>query len=131
MAKKKPARKKPARTIEPALPPAVTTDRFRRLYRLLSLLHEASYTREQLSRKLDLDVRGFYRDLELLRSVGIVIDFTDGAYALGTALEDARAVLPYPDPRLSFGEVRQLAKGRTRLHHTLQKQIADLLDPTV
>jgi hypothetical protein len=131
MAKKRISRTRPPKP-PPAPPPApagtertaVTADRFTRLCRLLTLMSTAPTARERLTRDLELDVRGFYRDLELLRASGIRIDLQEGQYALVGTLEDAIARLPFPDPHLTLGEARQLARGRSRAHRYLQDQIA-------
>jgi hypothetical protein len=112
----------------PAAPPAearaaVTAERFARLYRLLQFLAGGPQTRDRLTRTLRLDVRGFYRDLELLRAAGIGVALEEGRYGLVGELEDALARLPFPDPHLTLGEARQLAKGRSRAHRYLQEQI--------
>jgi hypothetical protein len=103
--------------------PSVTPDRFNRLYRLLQFLGSGPKTRERLTRHLELDVRGFYRDLELLRAAGIEVTLTMGRYGLSEDAEDAVARLPFPDPRLTLGEARRLARGRTLAHRHLQQQI--------
>jgi predicted DNA-binding transcriptional regulator YafY len=108
--------------------PAVTPERFTRLYRLLSLLGEAPRTREQITHELGLDVRGFYRDLELLRAVGIEVQMREGQYTLDESAEAAIARLPFPDPHLTLGEARQLARGRTKLHQALQQRIAKMCE---
>jgi predicted DNA-binding transcriptional regulator YafY len=106
----------------------VTPERFTRLYRLLLLLGKGPRTREQLTGQLGLDVRGFYRDLELLRAVGIEVLMQEGEYALSKPAEDVVARLPFPDLHLSLGEARQLARGRTRLHKTLQGRIEKMCE---
>ncbi len=123
MAKKKSA---PA-AAEPAERPGVTPERFSRLYRLVQFLGGGPRSRERLTRHLDLDVRGFYRDLELLRAVGVEIILEQGRYSLAGDLEEVLARLPFPDPHLTLGEVRRLARGRTATHRALQKQIDRLL----
>src|SRR5690349_8615485 len=101
MAKKKGAARRAAPP-EPAERPGVTPERFSRLYKLVHYLGGSPKSREQLTRHLALDVRGFYRDLEVLRSTGIDIALAEGNYTLGGDLEDAVAQLPYPDPRLTL-----------------------------
>src|SRR5947208_561230 len=49
----------------------ITPERAARLFQLLSLLGRGVQTRAGLIRTLRLTVRGFYRDLEVLRGVGI------------------------------------------------------------
>jgi len=106
---------------------AVTAERFRRLVRLVQLLGEEPRTREQLLAQLGLDIRGFYRDLELLRSMSVTIILSKGSYHLVGSLEEVLPRLPYPDPHLTLGEMRRLARGRSHLHETLLQQIEGLL----
>jgi hypothetical protein len=108
---------------EPATRPGVTPERFSRLWKMLHHLGTTARTREWLTGELGLDVRGFYRDLELLRSAGISIVLGEAGYRLSDKIEDAVAALPFPDPHLTMGEVRQLARGRTRAHRRVQEQI--------
>ncbi len=115
MAKKKPRQRQ-----------AVTADRFRRLHSLVGQLGESPRTRAALLAALKIDVRGFYRDLELLRGAGVAIVLRDGRYTLGEAAEAAVGKLPFPDPLLSLGQARQLARGRTALHAALAKRIEEL-----
>jgi hypothetical protein len=112
---------------EPAERPGVTPERFIRLYKLVQFLGSGPKSRDRLTRHLDLDVRGFYRDLELLRAAGIEVVLDEGRYTLRSNLEDAVERLPFPDPRLTLGEVRRLARGRTSTHRALQEQIDRLL----
>jgi predicted DNA-binding transcriptional regulator YafY len=112
-----------------ATPPlrAVTAERAHRLCRLLQLLDGGPQTRAGLTQKLRLDVRGFYRDLELLRSAGIAVALRDRRYTLDEDVDAAIARLPFPDPHLTLGEAQQLAKGRTAVHRKLQAQIKEIL----
>jgi hypothetical protein len=98
------------------------------LYHLLHSLGSASRTRDWLTSELNLDVRGFYRDLEFLRGVGIGVSLAAGGYVLDQEVEDAVARLPLPDPHLTFGEARQLVRGRSAAHRRLQEQIKSLLE---
>lgn len=122
MAKK---RKTPAKPISPAA--SVTPERFARLYRLVKLLAGGPQTRQVLARRLHLDVRGFYRDLDLLRSSGVSVMLTLGRYTLEQDAEQALARLPFPDPRLTLGAVRTLAKGRSPVHRALAEAIAQVV----
>ena len=122
MAKKR----KPA--AKPALPAAgVTPERFVRLYRMVKLLAGSAQTREALARRLHLDVRGFYRDLDLLRSSGVSIALTSGRYTLEQDIDDALAMLPFPDPHLTLGAAKTLAKGRSSIHRALAETIAGIV----
>jgi hypothetical protein len=102
---------------------AVTAERFARLYSLVQFLAGGPKTRARLTRHLRLDVRGFYRDLELLRSAGIGVALTEGRYGLTGTAEEALGRLPFPDAHLTLGEAQQLARGRTRAHQYLKEQI--------
>ena len=116
-----------ARTRSPSSLPAlkaVTAERAARLYRLLKLLALGPQSRATLMRRLRLDVRGFYRDLELLRTYGIELTLEGGRYELYQALAGALGRLPFPDPHLTLQDAIQLAKGRTLAHRKLKEQIA-------
>jgi predicted DNA-binding transcriptional regulator YafY len=113
---------------KPAIPAAaVTPERFVRLYRMVRLLAGGAQTREGLARRLRLDVRGFYRDLDLLRSSGVSIMLTAGRYTLEQDAEDALALLPFPDPHLTLGAARTLARGRNSIHRALAESIARIV----
>src|SRR4051794_18312253 len=114
MAKKPTSRARPAARAPNGERAAVSPDRFARLCRLLRALAGGPHSRAQLARRLRLDVRGFYRDLELVRSAGISVSVSGGRYALGVGLEEALDRLPFPDPRLTLGEALALARGRTQ-----------------
>jgi hypothetical protein len=103
---------------------AVTVERASRLYRLLHLLAAGAPNRATLMRRLKLDVRGFYRDLELLRASGIVVEAESRRYRLITPLTDALIRLPLPDPRLTIGEARILARGRSPAHRKLRDHLS-------
>ena len=115
MAKKKPTTPPRAMT--------VTGDRAARLFRLLTILGHGPQTRTMLTRKLKLGIRGFYRDLEVLREIGIRVELDDGRYLLTENSEVAIKRLPFPDPALTLGEARDLSKGNTAAHKKIRKQI--------
>lgn len=105
-------------------PASLTARRVARLYRLVTLLSHGPQTRTQLLRRLRIDVRGFYRDLEALRGLGVeVVTGDDHRYALTSDLDSALAHLPFPDPQLNFRDVQQLAKGDTAAHRKLKERI--------
>ncbi len=114
--------RKPHSRPSPA-PKAVTAERAARLYRLVRLLGAGPQPRERLIQRLRLDVRSFYRDLELVRAAGIVVWLQEGSYTLEEDADTAIARLPFPDPRLTLGEARQLAKGRGPVQRKLKAQI--------
>jgi predicted DNA-binding transcriptional regulator YafY len=110
--------------LSPLLPGSVSTERKSRLFRLVRLLGAGPQTLATLTRRLRLDVRGFYRDLELLRAAGISVSLQQQRYRLVDRLADALARLPMPDPGLTLGEAQELAKGRTAAHRRLKEHIA-------
>src|SRR5713226_9441330 len=114
---------KKARLAPNAEQTAVTVERAARLYRLLHLLAESAPNRATLMRRLKLDVRGFYRDLELLRASGIVVEAQARRYRLVTSLDEALSRLPLPDPRLTLGECFVLARGRNPAHRKLREHL--------
>ena len=114
----------------PAEPSAVTAERFTRLYRLVQLLVAGASTRQTLARRLKLDVRGFYRDLELLRASGIELAVVNGRYVLQEPVAGVLSRLPFPDPRLTLGETRVLAKGRSAVHRKLAELLRRLTPGT-
>src|SRR5262245_56031625 len=119
MRKKRPEPHPPATT--------VTADRAARLYRLLQDLGKGPQSRAALTRRLGLGLRGFYRDLEALRMVGIAVDLVNGRYMLLEKLAGAVDRLPFPDPGLTLGEARMLAKGRSRAHRKLKEQLQAII----
>jgi predicted DNA-binding transcriptional regulator YafY len=103
---------------------SVSAERAERLYRLLQLLGTGPQSRANVIRRLRMDVRGFYRDLKLLRAAGIAVPLRNQRYALQESVADATSRLPFPDPHLTLGEAKQLARGRTLAHRRLKMQIA-------
>lgn len=126
MARKKRTRSQPNPPPAPAERPAVTAERFGRLYRLVRFLAEGPKTRERLTEHAGLDVRGFYRDLEVLRAFGIEVTLMAGNYSLVGDAAEAVSRLPFPDAHLTLGEVTQLGKGRTEAHAKLRERLAAL-----
>jgi predicted DNA-binding transcriptional regulator YafY len=105
---------------------SVTTERATRLYALITLVAENPRARQELIRRLRMDVRGFYRDLNLLRAAGIELVMSDGRYRLDQSRARAYAMLPFPDPRLTLGEAREVARGRSAAHRKLTRLIASI-----
>jgi hypothetical protein len=119
MARKRSSKLNPADVV-------VTADRAARLYRILKMLGRGPQKRETLTVSLKVGVRDFYRDLKMLRDVGIHIEASAHRYALDGDVQDAMERLPFPDPHLTLGEAKQLAKGRRGAHKKLQRQIAKI-----
>ena len=109
--------------------PTVTVERAARLYQMLTILGRGAQARGALARRLGLDVRGFYRDLELLRTVGIIVETDSRRYRLRGPVEVAIDLLPLPDPRLTLGEASSLAKGRKPAQRKLAAHLSRILGP--
>ena len=117
------------KAVEAVAQVSLTPSRAARLYKLLTLLGDGPQTRTALLRRLKLDVRGFYRDLEALRGFEIEITSTDeNKYALTGGLDDALARLPFPDPGLNLRDALQLANGTTTAHRKLRQRINSFLN---
>lgn len=112
-----------AKKTSTAAPASVTSERAGRLFRLLSLLAAGPQSRKTLTRRLRLGVRGFYRDLGVLRQAGIHVALNNGKYALVDDPVQAIERLPFPDPGLTLGEARQLARGRSPVHQKIRVQL--------
>jgi hypothetical protein len=117
---------KKSKNDRPAVP-AVSLERARRLIQLVQMLSGGSLARSKLMRPLRLDVRGFYRDLQCLRSAGIEVALENGKYTLQGKQEDALSRVPFPDPGLCFGEAVTLSKGQTAPHQRLKQMVSGLL----
>jgi predicted DNA-binding transcriptional regulator YafY len=105
---------------------SVTIERATRLYALITLVAEAPRARQELIRRLRMDIRGFYRDLNLLRAAGIDLVMAGGKYRLDQSRASAYAMLPFPDPRLTLGEAREVARGRSAAHRKLTRLIGSI-----
>jgi predicted DNA-binding transcriptional regulator YafY len=99
---------------------SISVERTARLYRLLRLLGARPQTRTELMRRLRLDIRGFYRDLELLRNAGIQVSAHNNRYSMRMTLASALEQLPFPDPGLSLGEAVRLSRGRSAAHNKVK-----------
>ena len=111
-------RKRSSSTLTPA--------RIGRLYRLLQLVSEAPHNRLFLLKKLRMDLRGFYRDLEKIRERKVRLQLIEGEYQLKESFESALGKLPFPDPKLTLHEAMLLADGDSEVQEKLQKQINKL-----
>ena len=65
--------------------------------------------------------------LQLLHRAGIAVSLARQRYTLDEDADDAIARLPFPDPRLTLGEVKLLAKGKTKAHRKLPEQMGRIV----
>lgn len=106
---------------------SVSLERAARLYRLVELLGDGPRTRTQILNKLKIDIRTFYRDLELLRECRVEVELSSRKYALVPTVKEALLVLPFPDPCLTLGDAQQLAKGRSKIHQKLREVLKQIV----
>ncbi len=104
----------------------VSLERVARLYRLLKLLGQGPQARTTVVSRLRVGIRGFYRDLEVLREIGILVDLSQGKYRLREAVSVMIGRLPFPDPNLNLGEARLLQRGRSSAHKKIREQLAKI-----
>ena len=104
----------------------ITMNRAARLHRLVMILSEAQQTRETLLERLDIGLRTFYRELELLKRCGVRIKLAQRNYVLQTSAEAAEGKLPFPDPQLSFAEMAELAQGGSPAAKRLSELLANV-----
>ena len=105
----------------------ITLGRASRLHQLVTLLANQPRGREAILGHLDIGLRTFYRELELLKRCGVKIQHRDKSYALLTTATQAEGRLPFPDPQLSFAEMQELA----RCAGDAAKRLAELLESVV
>jgi predicted DNA-binding transcriptional regulator YafY len=106
---------------------AVSVERAARLFKFLQYLEAEPRTRAAVLQRLRVDIRTFYRDLELLRECNVTVTLQNRKYALTAAAADASARLPFPDPNLTLGEAQQLAKGRGAIHKKLKALLTQIM----
>jgi predicted DNA-binding transcriptional regulator YafY len=106
---------------------SVSLERAARLYRLVEYLGEGARTRSQILTKLKIDIRTFYRDLELLRVCHVDVSLDNRKYSLVAPAREALLALPFPDPTLTLGEAQQLAKGRSKIHQKLRDLLKQIV----
>lgn len=106
---------------------SVSLERAARLYRMVEYLGGGARTRSQILTKLKIDIRTFYRDLELMRLCHVEVTLDNRKYALVISPRDAQLALPFPDPTLTLGEAQQLAKGRSKIHQKLRDLLKQII----
>lgn len=88
----------------------ITLGRAARLHGLVTELGGGPKGREALLSALNMGLRTFYRELELLKKCGIKIRLEKRLYVLKTTAVEAEGRLPFPDPQLSFAEMGELSR---------------------
>jgi hypothetical protein len=105
----------------------ITLGRAARLYGLVALLGIEPREREEILKELQIGLRTFYRELELLRRCGIKIRLKERRYTLASTSSEAEGRLPFPDPQLSFAEMAELAAGSS----PAANRLAEMLEQVV
>jgi hypothetical protein len=105
----------------------ITLGRAARLYGFVALLGIEPRQREEILQGLQIGLRTFYRELELLRRCGIKIRLKERLYTLTSTADEAEGRLPFPDPQLSFAEMSELAAGTS----PAAKRLAEMLEQVV
>jgi predicted DNA-binding transcriptional regulator YafY len=100
----------------------ITLGRASRLHRLVTMLEVEATSREALLELLEVGLRTFYRELDLLKKCGIKVKRDGKSYLLRSTMADAETRLPFPDPQLSFAEMAELA----RLPGDAAKRLAEI-----
>ena len=106
----------------------ISLGRAARLHRLVKALSEAPAGREELLDRLGVGLRTFYRELQLLRRLGVRVALKAGRYDLRTDLERSEALLPFPDPQLSFAEISELARTSGPAGRRLAELLRSVVD---
>ncbi len=87
----------------------ITLQRAARLHRLVWFLADTPRTRDAILSNLNVGLRTFYRELELLKRCGVKVRHRNKQYTLLATAKHAEGRLPFPDPQLSFAEMAELA----------------------
>ena len=109
--------------------PAITRARASRLHRLVTILAESARERDALLGLLEIGLRTFYRELDLLRRCGIKVRLERRRYSLTTTAREAEGRLPFPDPQLSFAEMAELARGPGDAARRMAELLASVVGP--
>ena len=105
----------------------ITLQRAARLHRLVWYLAETPRSRDVILSHLNIGLRTFYRELELLKRCGVKVRHRAKQYTLMPTAASAEGRLPFPDPQLSFAEMAELAACPCEAG----KRLADLLATVV
>jgi hypothetical protein len=97
----------------------------------VKLLAEGPRTRDAILAALDIGLRTFYRELELLNRCGVKIAHKNRRYTLVSTAEQAEGRLPFPDPQLSFAEMHELAQSPGAAGKRLAELLASVLNQPI
>ena len=106
---------------------SLSPDRIRRLLRFIDLISKPKKRRRADHFTLRVSERTLFRDVSLLRDLGLELNVTaPGQYGLTVSREEALEFIPCPDPHLNLGELIDLASqcngpGAERLREVLKE----------
>lgn len=106
----------------------ITLNRAARLHRLVMTLSAGGKTREGLLNHLNIGLRTFYRELELLKRCSVRIRLSKKLYVLHGTAEEAEGRLPFPDPQLSFAEMAELSRAAGPAARRLGELLASVVE---
>ena len=109
--------------------PDLTPVRANRLCKMLLALGHGPQLKDVLVKKLKVEERGFFRDLRLIRQLGINVTANDNRYLLTMSLDDALEKLPLPDLKLSLRDALTLSHGQSPTHRRVRKKLEALIGP--
>lgn len=109
--------------------PDLTPDRTHRLCRMLMALGKGPLAKEALVKKLKVEERGFFRDLRLIRELGINVANNTRGYFLAGSLDDAFCKLPIPDLRITLRDALELSHGHSPAQRRVRRKLEDLIGP--
>jgi hypothetical protein len=78
--------------------------------------------------ELQIGVRTFYRELQWLKRCGVKVRQRSKLYFLVATAEEAAGLLPFPDPRLSFAEMAELARCDCPAGRRLARLFAEVIN---
>jgi hypothetical protein len=79
--------------------------------------------------ELQIGVRTFYRELQLLERCGVRVRQRSRLYVLMATADEAEGRLPFPDPQLSSAEMAELARCDCPAGRRLANLFAAVIHP--
>lgn len=111
----------------PKAPLTPRPHRIERIVRLIRLVCRKGHTRSELAQQLGVSERALFRDIALLRSLGVTLKPTHHLYRLRADANEIIGKLPFPAPQLTLAEAEQLAQGGTEAHEKIRKRLSEVL----
>lgn len=109
--------------------PDLSPVRAHRLCKMLIALGHGPQPKEKLVRKLRVEERGFFRDLQLMRKLGIAVTATGNRYLLMMSFGEALSKLPVPDLKLSLRDALELSHGHSPTQRRVRRKLESLIGP--